>query len=472
MIKGDSIYQVLLKHDFDLRCGTEGITEFMSKHLQEYYNDIVTAMGEENEFLGREFLTVLDREKETLNRICIEITDILKEFDSGHIKEAYTKSEDLFNSMKTYYIMGYSWLGCGGDFYRIRSGDFRVHEGMDGKKQKAELFHIKKGMRNRIGAYRYSIAGFPCLYLSSDIELAWFECGMPKQFSYCHMVINETGENALKLIDFSQRPIEFISTVNNYILNERRQQNRTENLEKIYNLLVKYIVTYPLVAACSVKVTDRSCKFVEEYIIPQLFMHWIRESDDFDGVRYKSSLNSTLVNGMGAVNVALPVKNVREDGLDEKLTARIGVSDIGYLDVNNEFKRCQDTLEDILVFKNLLRNYVVEADCAGDYIFDIIDLCDCILKTYSALINGKYENSELLYMHVDRLCDHVDLLYKSKEIIVDKCIEKIPSIYQKNIDRDIMLSHFDEFYELSKRIIIKNSVFTFSFDNLENLEHI
>ena len=28
-----------------------------------------------------------------------------------------------------------------------------------------------------MGAYRYSVAGSPCLYLASDRELAWFECG-------------------------------------------------------------------------------------------------------------------------------------------------------------------------------------------------------------------------------------------------------------------------------------------------------
>ena len=54
---------------------------------------------------------------------------------------------------------------------------------------------------------------------------------------------------------------------------------------------MRYIVSYPLAAACSVKVKDRNSKFVEEYIFPQLFMQWIRKSDVVDGVRYKSSLN-------------------------------------------------------------------------------------------------------------------------------------------------------------------------------------
>ena len=47
--------------------------------------------------------------------------------------------------------------------------------------KKMQLFHIKKTLRNRVGAYRYSVAGSPCLYLASDRELAWFECGMTEK---------------------------------------------------------------------------------------------------------------------------------------------------------------------------------------------------------------------------------------------------------------------------------------------------
>ena len=67
-------------------------------------------------------------------------------------------------------------------------------------------------------------------------------------------------------------------------------------------------------------------------------MQWIRETDEFDGVRYKSSLNTSLVDGMGAINIALPVKEYRADGLDRRLAEKITVSDIGYLDVNCDFQ--------------------------------------------------------------------------------------------------------------------------------------
>lgn len=471
MIKGDSIYQVLLKHDFDLFCDKKTISGYMEHHLESYYSQIITAINEENGFLGGDFIEQLKLEITTLDHICNEIPVILKSFENGYIKESYEKSEKLFERIKKYYLLGYSWSDDGGNFYRIRSGDFRIRPDSDSKKQKAELFHIKKDLKSRIGAYRYSIAGFPCLYLASDMELAWFECGMPKQFSYCRMVIEES-EEALKLIDLSHRPIEFISAVNTLILNERRQKNRKDKLQIYYDLLVKYIITYPIAAACSVKVKDRGCKFVEEYIFPQLFMHWIRESDEFDGVRYKSSLNSSLVKGMGAVNVALPAKKFREDGLDEKLTTKIGVSDIGYFDVNKDFKRYEKALQELNDFKNQLRIYGIESQYAGEYIFDIMDMCECIIKTYNALIEGRYDNSELIFNHLDRLCDHVDLMYSNKENIIDNCIKKVPTTHEQYVEKDLMISHFEEFYKLARKIITKNTVFSFRFKNMNNIEHI
>lgn len=444
----------------------------MADHLNKYYSDIVVAVNGENPFLGNIFIRLLKQELGSLHDICVEIPAILTAFNDGHIKDAYIKSSMLFDRIKPYLLSSYSSNGNSGDFYRIRSGDFRIKDPTESKEKKAELFHIKKSLRDRIGAYRYSVAGCPCLYLASDMELAWFECGMPKQFSYCHLVITENGDNALKLVDLSQRPVEFLSSFTVWVINARRQNKDEKELTKYYNALIKYIVTYPLSSACSVKVKNRGSKFVEEYIFPQLFMHWIRESDDIDGVRYKSSLNSTLVRGMGAVNVAFPVKRFREDGLDERLTSKIGISDIGYLDVNKDFKRYGYALDAIKTFVNELRVFSIESQYAGDYISELIDLCECIIKIYTALMEGDYSNSELLFTYIDRLYDYADLLYKSCEIKIKECMDRAFPKQIELVDPAIIKAHFEKFHELSGQILTKNTVFGFAFENLDNIEYL
>lgn len=472
MFKDDRIYQVLLKYDFDLFRGKKSIAEYMAEHIAEYYAEIVSATEGKNDFLGAYFIALLKEELPIIKELSDEIPAILSAFDNGHIRDAYNRSALLFDNIEPYLLRRASWLGNGGNFYRIRSGDFRIKDRANSKKQKAELFHIKKDLRNRIGAYRYSVAGYPCLYLASDRELAWFECGMPKQFSFCQLVITEEGEEALRLVDFSNRPVDLLSSISIWLLNAKRLNKAEEEKTVYYDYLVKYIVTYPLAAACSVKVKDRGNKYVEEYIFPQLFMSWIRERDDIDGVRYKSSLNSTLVQGMGAINVALPVKKFRKDGLDERLTAKIGVSDIGYLDVNKDFQKYQDALDDLKAYTNKLRLYIIESSYVGAYVLELIDLSECILKTYTSLMEGNYVNSELLFTYIDRLCEHVDLLYLCKEMKIQKCIDEGQRLQKDIVDKNVMISQFEEFKELASRILRKHTVFDFSFENMENFEYL
>ena len=382
--------QVLLKYNFDLFRGDKNITEYMREHCNQFYCDICDALKGGNSFLGEEFVNLLNGELEKLQDICSIIPEILELNDKGLIKATYEKGFQLFERMKPYFYTRYSWRKNGGFYYRIRQGDFRIKDGEDSKEKKMQLFHIKKMLRNRVGAYRYSVAGSPCLYLASDRELAWFECGMPKQFSYCQMLIDEDNDNGLVLVDFSFRPVDVLSSITCWLLNARRKDKK--DVDSIYKFLLRYIMVYPVVAACSVKVKDRNSKFVEEYVFPQLFMQWIKETDGIDGVRYKSSLNTNLVDGMGAINIALPVKEYREDGLDKKLTEKITVSDIGYLDVNCDFRKYNGILEKIKEYINSIQIFMNQVAFYGDYMMELIDVCNCVIKTYNALMEGNYQN--------------------------------------------------------------------------------
>lgn len=467
--KDDKIYQVLLSYNFNLFRDDKSISEYMKEHLLLYYNDIENAVRCENTFLGNKFIDLLKSKLGLLNNVCTSIPETLKTYEDGYIKDAYIASEKIFDMLRPHLLQRFSWRDSGEWYYRIRQGDFRITDGKNSKKQKAELFHIKRGLRNRIGAYRYSVSGFPCLYLSSSRELAWFECGMPKKFSYCNMYVDETGENALKLIDFSERPINILSNISVWLLNKRRQNKDDSD---IINYLVNYILIYPLAAACSVKVKDRGNKFVEEYIFPQLLMQWIRSNDEFDGVRYKSSLNSNLVSGMGAINVAFPVKKFREDGLDENLTSKITVSDIGYLDVNRDFKKYKDSLIEMKKFVRELELYSIGPSFYGTYVINIIDTCNSIIQVYTALMSGDYENGELIFNYIQRLNDYVNLLHESQDLKIKEYEEEWSKIKLGKLDIESAKEHFKKFKEISNKILEYNTVFHFSFENLENHEKI
>lgn len=471
MYKGDQLFQVLLKYDFDLNRNGHDVPTYLEEHFEKYLREIESASSGTNPFLGVEFCKQVLENVPLIKDISNRIVEIGQINRNGKIKDAFENAFALFSSMEPYFLFRFSGASRDGDFYRIRRGDLRIKPGEDSKKKKSELFHIKDSKRNLIGAYRFSIPGFPCLYLTSGFELGWFESGMPEKFSYCRMHIEESGENALQLIDISNRPIDLLSNIHVWILNAKE---KTEELQKIHKYLLNYIITYPLAAACSIKVKDRGEKFVEEYVIPQMLMNWIRETSKFDGIRYKSSLNTTLVQGMGDINIGLPVKKFRDDGLCENLTAKITVSDIGYMDVNEEFNKYHKFLQDLMEFKNNLRNKRIRERYCGGYVLRLIELCEAVSVSYNSIICGNQLNDVLLHQ-MDCLADYIYTIYDMKESIVQRSINEVkeyePSVDEAKLQADI-LSDIDEFYKLITKIVHKHAVFHFSTEDLSNYENI
>lgn len=108
---------------------------------------------------------------------------------------------------------------------------------------KMEMFHIPLNKRHLVKNQRFSLSGFPCLYLGEKSYTCWEELERP-DFGLCNFV-SLINTQTIKLLDLSF-PIE--------VKNER-------------NILV-----LPVIIACSLK-AQKSDDFKPEYIIPQLILH-------------------------------------------------------------------------------------------------------------------------------------------------------------------------------------------------------
>lgn len=468
----DTLFTKILKYNFNLCRGKESIPEFLKSHYNEYISDMEEAVRSENKLIEKEFIQKLKKNMRIIKKICKDIVDINEIYHDGNILEAYKKAYRLFNYASPYYMEPFYYDDYY-KFYRIREGDFRIKSGEDSKKIKAELFHIKNDKRNLIGAYRYSVSGFPCLYLSTGFELSWFECGMPKEFSYCNMKF--TNRHEIKLIDFTNRPDEVITAVKFDLLNLINCDSTEEKKKKewVYEYLMKYIIIYPISIACSLKVEKRSDRFVEEYVFPQMFMQWIREKSQYDGVKYKSSLDTSLVDGMSACNIVLPVKKFREDGLCEELTSKIEISDIGYLNISDEFKKYNHILKEIEEFKNDIYIKGIERGFYPTYQYQIREICESIIVLYKALITENYKNLKLLFHQIDILDDYINNIYQDKENIINKEILKSKE-YHENLNEEEIKKFINEdinkFHNLTSKIVIKNTAFRFERKDLQGWE--
>ncbi len=155
------------------------------------------------------------------------------------------------------------------DFYRVRSADKYILYDRKG------MFIISDSLEKLTGAYRFNPSGYACLYLASNLYLAWEECRRP---------------------DFD--------TVN-FSRFQNRRQVKVLNLGicREYKFKEHFLMSY-LALLCCAKTTDED-KHKFQYIVPQMMMKVLCHSqrcaeqnakkrgatvaDEIDGIKYMSS---------------------------------------------------------------------------------------------------------------------------------------------------------------------------------------
>lgn len=176
-------------------------------------------------------------------------------------------------------------------FFRIRTNDTNYPYSID------QMLHIPFEHRGKVSTQRYSIPGFPSLYLGKTIYICWEELRRPSIDKI--QIIRLKNIKTLKILDLTP-PIKDCS-----------------DIDELY----KFLMTFPLIMCSSVKVKNDHDTFKPEYIIPQLLLQWIRNNSEFDGIQYKSThiTTNSFIENSELTNIVLPVKSNNNKGLCKKL---------------------------------------------------------------------------------------------------------------------------------------------------------
>lgn len=134
------------------------------------------------------------------------------------------------------------------DFYRLRK--FENRRDIPHK----EMFHIPFDKREKVMTQRYSIPGYPCLYLGKSVYGCWEELGRPYLDSF--MVSRYNTKDNLLFIDLTIPTKECLMTPSSF-------------LTELYR--------FPFILACMIQVKDEKATFKPEYLFPQLMMEFIIE---------------------------------------------------------------------------------------------------------------------------------------------------------------------------------------------------
>lgn len=129
--------------------------------------------------------------------------------------------------------------------------------------RRSDIFHAPAQLRHVLPESRYSIAGYPSLYLTTSLKLAQREVDNPSHALASRFTFSNRG--SFRILDLGTRPQDF----------ELVESDKENQVSLAY--IKSYLTWYPLLAASSFIRTHPDGSFADEYIIPQLLLQWVRE---------------------------------------------------------------------------------------------------------------------------------------------------------------------------------------------------
>lgn len=192
---------------------------------------------------------------EEIRRLETAILSSLEAYLNGSPNVAYEALKGAFVENNNHLFLTIPQVIFRGSLYRARNT-----ENLQAQK---ELFHTPFEFRNSCGSYRYSILGYPSLYLAGSLETALAECRIKTDEYSC--VCFYPNQN-IRCVDLTL-------------------PNRKLAFFERYS----FVLFYPLIMACGLIVKDENSPFKPEYVISQILFQVIKENSDLMGVSYTST---------------------------------------------------------------------------------------------------------------------------------------------------------------------------------------
>jgi len=303
-----------LNCDEDIRIKTAIYIQNFIELINEVNNEYFSSLGVKKSFIINE----LTSQKNKLNTA-------IDSFLNGDIINCYNIIYQTFfdteNSIKNIF---YKPIPIKVPFYRMRVNDSN-HPFVS-----SEMFHIPFELIYKTSNQRFSLSGYPCLYLGNSTYICWEELDRPNIDSCNFAVLG--NEKELNFMDLT--PPNIIKT----------------HLD---------ILRFPLIIASSIKYSPKNSTFKPEYIIPQAILHSLirfnkiysknpHKSIHIDGIIYLSPRisNKLMFDNLDHMhNYVIPTINITNSGFCERLSQLFNVSE--GVSINDLWLRVPQIFSDI-----------------------------------------------------------------------------------------------------------------------------
>ena len=261
-------------------------------YLRQKFDYFLVLLADVDGFEDISYLhdTVIERQR----HLTASINRAVEAYYDGKPAEAYSCfKKGVTSGVKDFReVLRVRLFNQDSNFYRIRyyEENFSLPPG--------EMFHIPFEHRGKVKSQRYSIPGFPSLYIGTSIYVCWEELGRPhpNHFQAARLV----NQNTIQVIDLS------------------KPKSSVSNPDALY----KFLMTWPLILASSIRVKHPEDTFKPEYIVPQLMLQWVREMSSIDGIAYETTkIDANKAQFRGEfLNLVIPVKTSRNRGICQRLS--------------------------------------------------------------------------------------------------------------------------------------------------------
>ncbi len=267
--------------------------EYVESHLTTFSTKVNSLKNEDLKIKNIRYKPSYVKE---VTKILVEgLLECLNLYLNGRINEAfYELDSTLTHNRKNFYnSLKKREIDEETNFYRIRE------DSQNKLFSPQEMFHIPFELRGCVKNQRFSINGFPSLYVSNNLYTCWEELNRP--------TINDFQAARLQ----NTRPVNVLDLTPSFFDNEITADN------------YRYVITWPIIFCCSIKVKNKDDIFKPEYILPQLLLQWVRQNDMIDGIRYFSTnidRDNSLSEGDFS-NFVFPVKGSERNGHCSELSS-------------------------------------------------------------------------------------------------------------------------------------------------------
>ncbi len=216
-----------------------------------------------------------DEIKHRIKQLCEGINRAIESEYRGMRHSAYTTIKNQLDGYKTLKteIPGLSLkenvfeVKRGAVAYRMRTVALEEQHKLKPK----DMFHIPLDKRGLVVTQRYSVPGYPCLYLAHRVYGCWEEMGRP---------------------DFGATMVSRFKVQKDFKMLDLRVPSKADWDAD----MVRYMSFFPLVIASMVQVKNNKDTYKPEYLIPQLLTEWVisknseeKGNGEILGIMYTSS---------------------------------------------------------------------------------------------------------------------------------------------------------------------------------------